>query len=409
MASSTPKPLTSIRVIDVSRFLAAPYCAAILADMGADVIRVEPLDGGEERGVAPIGAEIGGAFFLQANRNKRSLGIDVESDAGRRILEQLVASADIVVTNLPCSELQRRRLDYETLRELNPRIITANVSAFGSTSELRDRGGFDGVGQAMSGSAYLGGNPGEPRRAGCSYVDYGTGMAAAIGALSALLYRGHTGRGQDVQVDLLRTALTFTNAFVIEESVLHAGRSPFGNRSPNSAPSDIYPTLDGHVMVQVIGSRMFARWVKLIGRPELLERQDLADDPGRGRQGEMLSQLMADWTRQRSTAEAIEMLRSLGIPAGPVYSPRQLLDDDAIARGGYYEWVAHPGLVDPVPLVGPIARLGGIDDSVHCTAPFLGEHSREVLAELGCSLDEIVQLERNGIVSTRLCASRDLA
>jgi len=409
MGSDTLKPLTSIRVIDVSRFLAAPYCAAILADMGADVIRVEPLNGSEDRGVAPVGAETGGAFFLQANRNKRSLGIDVESGVGRQILEQLIASADIVVTNLPCSELQRRRLDYATLYRLNPRIITANISAFGATSELRDRGGFDGVGQAMSGSAYLGGNAGEPRRAGCSYVDYGTGMAAAIGVLSALLHRGHTGRGQDVQADLLRTALTFTNAFVIEEAVLHSGRSPFGNRSPNSAPSDIYRTLDGHVMVQVIGSRMFARWAKLVGHPELLERQDLADDPGRGRQGGMLSQLMADWTRQRSTAEAIEMLRSLGIPAGPVYSPRQLLDDDAIALGGYYEWLAHPGLVDPVPLAGPIARLGGVDDSIHGTAPFLGEHSQEILAELGWSLDEIAQLERNGIICSRFCASRDPA
>lgn len=400
MDSGDAQPLSTVRVIDVSRFLAAPYCAAILADMGADVIRVEPLDGSEDRGVAPVGAATGGAFYLQANRNKRSVALDIESDAGREIFEKLVASADVVITNLPLGELQRRRLDHVALAQLNARLITANISAFGAHSTLRDRGGLDGIGQAMSGSAYLGGDLGQPRRAGCSYVDYGTGMAAAIGVLSALLHRERTGKGQQVQADLLSTALTFTNAFVIEEAVLGRGRSPFGNRSPNSAPSDIYPTRDGHVMVQVIGSRMFGRWATLMERPDLLGRDDLRDDSGRGKQGEMLSQIMAAWTRDRSAAEAIEALRSLGIPAGPVYSPRQLLDDDEIAQGGYYQWVTNPGLEGPVPVASVVARLGGVPHAAVIPAPFLGEHSKEILAELDYNPDEIARLERVGIIST---------
>lgn len=401
MDSGDVKPLSAIRVIDVSRYLAAPYCAAILADMGADVIRVEPLDGSEDRGLAPVGAATGGAFYLQANRNKRSLAIDIESESGREIFEKLVVSADVVVTNFPLGELQRRRLDHVALSRLNARLISANISAFGAHSALRDRGGFDGIGQAMSGSAYLGGDDGQPRRAGCSYVDYGTGMAAAIGVLSALLHRERTGKGQEVQADLLSTALTFTNAFVIEEAVLRRGRNPFGNRSPNSAPSDIYPTRDGHVTVQVIGSRMFGRWARLMQRPDLLERADLRDDPGRGKQGEMLSRIMAAWTMERSTAEVIEILRGLAIPAGPVHSPRQVLDDDAIAQGGYYQWVTNPGLESPVPLAGVIARLGGVSDSAVRSAPFLGEHTQDILAELDYPPDEIARMERAGIISTR--------
>lgn len=398
MDSGTEMPLSSIRVIDTSQFLAGPYCGSVLADMGADVIRVEPLAGSADRGIPPLGPDSDGAFYLQANRNKRSLALDINSIVGREVFERLVASADIVITNLPFEELRRRRLDYTTLKECKQDIITSNVSAFGATSAMRDRVGFDGIGQAMNGSAYLSGSENEPRRSASSYVDYGTGLAATVGILSALLHRQITGKGQDVQTALLQTALTFTNAFVIEEAILALGRSPFGNRSPNSAPSDIYRTLDGHIMVQVIGPKMFARWATLVGRPELVKCGNLTNDCERGRNGEMLSQIMNDWTSGRSTVEAMEKLASVCIPAGPVYSPRQILEDEQIATGGYYNWVAHPGLRDLVPLAGPIAQLSGLEKSIPRTAPFLGQHSHVVLDELGYSSTEIRALERDGIL-----------
>jgi crotonobetainyl-CoA:carnitine CoA-transferase CaiB-like acyl-CoA transferase len=393
-------PLHGVRVVDLSRYVAGPYCASILADLGADVIRVEPVGGGEDRELVPLGGGPGGALFLQTNRNKRSMELDTKSSAGRKILERLIATADAVITNMPAKALKRLGLDRASLEGIKPGIVTANVSAFGMKGRLSDRNGFDGVGQCMSGAAYLGGKRNSPARAGCSYVDYGTGLAAALGVVAALLHRDRGGPGMDVQASLLATALTFANGWHIEAAVRGMDRKPFGNLSPNSAPSDIYRTQDGFIVVQVIGGPMFARWATLVGRPELASDRRHATDAARGKRGRQISKIMQAWASGRTSREALEILAQHGLPAGPVYSPRQLIEDELVAETGMLQPVEHSGLARAAPIAAPIVRFGGVDDGIRAPAPEAGADTVAVLESLGLGEREIAELEQMRVVSS---------
>ncbi|MGO4836802.1 CaiB/BaiF CoA transferase family protein, partial [Rhizobiaceae sp. 2RAB30] len=246
--------LRGIRVLDFSRYIAGPYCASILADLGADVIRIEPVGGGEDRLLVPVTDDGQGALFIQMNRNKRSLAMNTGSEELRHILDELIVTSDVVVTNMPVEALKRQRLDYERLASIRTDIIATNLSAFGHSGSLRGKTGFDAVAQAVSGAAYLGGRSGNPSRAASSYVDYGTGLAGAMGTLAAVIERLRSGKGQNVQASLLATAMTFINAAHIEAAATDLDRHPWGNRSPFSGPSDLFGTLDGAIAVQVVGN-----------------------------------------------------------------------------------------------------------------------------------------------------------
>lgn len=392
-------PLGGVRVLDLSRYIAGPYCASVLADLGAEVVRVEPPGGGDDRDLVPVGLERAGALFLQMNRNKKSVALDGRTARGRELLERLIASVAVVVTSLPVPELRRQGLDRAALVRLRPDLVTANVSAFGAKGRLSCRGGFDAVGQAMSGAAYLSGRAGAPMRSAASYVDYGTGLGAAVGVLAALLEKTRTGEGQDVQASLLGTALSFLNPALIEEAVLGRSRRPYGNRSPNSGPSDVYPTADGAVVVQVVGSRMFARWAKLVGRPELARDPRFRTDADRGRNGQALSRIMRAWTRERISAEALKAMNAAGIPAAPVHAPGQVLADPAVAETGLLTGVPFPGLATPAPLAETIVRLNDRTGMIRSRAPLLGEHTIEVLTALGLGRGEIDDLLARGTIS----------
>ena len=395
-----PLPLSSLRVIDFSRYIAGPFCASILADLGAEVIRIEPVAGGEDRGLVPLGDAPDGALFMQMNRNKKSLAINTKTNEGRDLVERLISSADVVVTNMPVDTLRQNALDRISLQRLRPNIITVNISAFGPTGRLSERTGFDAIGQALSGAAYLAGTEGAPARSSSSYVDYGTGLAGAIGVLAALIQRDATGKGQDVQASLLATALTFINVAHIEEAVLGLKREPFGNRSPHSGPSDFFRTKDGTIAVQVVGERMFARWAKLIGRTDFLQDGRFKDDASRGRYGEHLSLAMREWTLKRTTVEALQALADAGIPAGPIYSPEQVVSDELVAETGILGKIGYPGLAAAAPLAELIVRLADRDTSIRSRAPLVGEHTDEILRGLGVADAEIERLRRSGIVAS---------
>ena len=261
--------LSGIKVLDFGRFIAGPYCATLLADHGADVIRIERIEGGEDRYVPPVADTGEGGLYMQVNRNKRCLTLDLASDAGRDIVRRLVKSADVVVANLPPATLKQLGLDYATLSALNPRIVLATVTAFGPGGPYSQRPGFDGVGQAMSGAMYMSGLPDAPMRAAATYVDFSTAQACAMGVLAALWSREKTGVGQLVEGSLLRTALILNNPVLIEQAVRAPNRIPQGNRGYASAPADVFKTRTGWVMVQAIGPSMFERWCDLIGASEL--------------------------------------------------------------------------------------------------------------------------------------------
>ena len=212
--------LHGIRVLDFGRYIAGPYCAALLADLGADVVRIERREGGEDRWVAPVAADGAGSLYLAMNRNKRGMTLDPAHPQGREIVQKLVATADVVVANLPPEVLRSLSLDLESLRRVKPDIILTTVTAFGAGGPWSDRHGFDGIGQLMSGAAYLTGTPEQPMRAAVAWVDFGTASVSAFGTLAALIARRETGRGQKVEAALLRTAVAFTNSALLEQQAI---------------------------------------------------------------------------------------------------------------------------------------------------------------------------------------------
>ena len=287
------KVLEGIRVLDFGRYIAGPYCATLLADLGADVIRIEKVDGSEDRFVSPVTETGDGAMFLQLGRNKRGLTLNPMKPEGREIVKKLVATADVVVANLPPDTLSAMGLDYESLTQIKPDIILTMISAFGRGGPYSNRVGFDGLGQAMSGNMYMSGTPDQPVKAYAPFIDFGTASLSAFGTLAALYERQKTGKGQIVEGALFNTALTMMNATAIEQQALQVNRTATLNRSQTSAPADTFQTKDGWVLVQTVGGPLFKRWAELMGEDHWLEDPRFKDDISRGDNGEIISNRLA--------------------------------------------------------------------------------------------------------------------
>jgi len=390
--------LRGIRVLDFGRFIAGPYCAALLAEHGAEVIRVERRGGGEDRWVQPVAAGGEGTLFLQVNRNKLSMTLDPTTPEGRQVVRQLVSTADVVVANLPPQTLVAMGLDYPSLIEVKPDVILTTATAYGRGGPYSDRVGFDMVGQAMSGAVYLGGDPGAPRRAMVAWVDFGTAVHAAFGTMLALHSRQQTGKGQVVEGSLLATALSINNAMLMEQAVLETNRVPIGNRSQTSAPADLFRTEDGWIVCQVLGPTQFARWAGLMGEDHWLNDPRFADDLSRGTHGEVVSARMSTWCAGRTTALALDELSRASIPAAPVLTPQQALDDPHVRQMGFFEPIDYPGLPRPAPVARAAVSLSATPGSIRRRAPMLGEHTEAILARLGYGTAEIAELRRKQVV-----------
>ncbi len=390
--------LEGIRVIDFGRFIAGPYCAMLLADFGADVIRVERREGGEDRYVGPVTESGEGGLFLNVNRNKRGITLDPAHPLGREVVRRLVASADIAVVNLPIDVMMKLGLDYESLRQIKPDIILVMASAFGPDGPYANRVGFDTVAQAMSGAMSLTGFPDVPIRDIVSFVDYGTALHAAFGAMAALYERETSGRGQLIDVSLLATSAMFMQPLLAERAMTGILRRQQGNTSYHTAPNDVYRTRDGWIIVPTIGNAMFRRWARLIGREDLIDDPRFADDISRANNSEIINQAMSDWCGWHTRDEAIAELERVRVPCGPVYNLDEVLADPQVNARNLFEEREYPGSSAPVPLAATPVRLSETPARITRLAPRLGEHNREVLLELGFGTDEIATLIEEGAI-----------
>src|SRR6478735_3098861 len=346
-----PGVLQGIRVLDFGRYIAGPCCGTMLADLGAEVIRIEKLEGSEDRWVTPVAEGGEGAMFLQMGRNKLGMTLNPVKPAGREIVKKLIAVSDVVIANLPYEDLQKMGIDYETISALNPRIILATTSTFGSEGPYSTRVGFDTIGQAMSGAMFLSGDGKVPTRMNAPFVDFGTALLNTVGVLAALIDRAKSGKGQKVETALLRTAMNITNGHLIEQAMLNLNRVATLNRGFTAGPSDTFKCRDGWIYAMTIGQPLFVRWCRLMGNEDLAADARFKDDLGRGDNGEALSAIMQTWCGTRTVAEALELLEANRIPAGAVYTPQQTLDDKHVQEAGFFHAMEFPGMPEPVPVL----------------------------------------------------------
>jgi crotonobetainyl-CoA:carnitine CoA-transferase CaiB-like acyl-CoA transferase len=390
--------LKGVRVLDYGRFIAAPWCSAILADMGADVIRVEKREGGEDRWVQPVAATGEGGTFLQCNRNKRSLTLDSTTPEGAEITRKLVAGSDIVIANMPDKAMRASGLDYASLKAVKADIILASATAYGEGGPYSERIGFDGIGQVMAGGVYRSGTPEQPMRSVVPYADFGTALTLATGVMMALYHRKNTGQGQHVEAALLPTALMMTNAMLIERDLMHVDRPRVGNRGIAVAPCDLFKMKDGWVLVQVAGQPMFKRWCRMMGREELFEDPRFANDDLRSINGDILNDLMQAWCDEKTKAEALAILDAARVPASALYSPQDVLDDPHVKAMGYLKPVPFPGTSKPAPIIETPFRMSATPGTIRTRAPLLGEHTDAVLGELGYGAGQIADLRARSVI-----------
>lgn len=390
--------LEGIRVLDFGRFIAGPFCGALLGDLGAEVIRVEKVDGSEDRFTSPIGQDLPGAGFLQLNRNKLGFTLNPRKPEGADILQKLVATADVVVANIPPDTLKTMGMDYDSLRSIKSDIILTTSTAFGSEGPYATRVGFDGVAQAMSGNMHLTGYAEEPMKNYFPYVDFMTGTLNALATTAAIMHRQQTGEGQHVEGALLGSALTVANGTLIEQSFLNNNRIASGNRGQTSAPSDVFQTNDGWVLVQVVGTTIYERWAKLMGDDYWLNDPKFETDETRGDNAAEISSRMQTWTRTRSTNEVIAALEDARIPCGEVLEPRRTLEHEQVEAMNFLVDVGYPGVDGYAPIARMPTNFSTIDNSIRLRAPKLAEHTDEILGELGYSFDEIQRLRKLRVI-----------
>ncbi len=390
--------LAGIRVLDFGRYIAGPYCATLLADMGAEVIRIERREGGEDRYLVPVTEQGEGAMYIGLNRNKKGITLDPAHPRSAEIKRRLIASADVVVANLPINILTKLGLDYDSLTTIKPDIILTMVSAFGSTGPYANRVGFDSVVQAMSGAMSLTGFAPTPTRSMVAFEDFATALHAAFGTMVALFERQRSGRGQLVEGSLLATGVMMMSSLLAERHVTGIVREQRGNASFHTAPADTFQTKDGWLMVQVISNPIFARWAKLIGRPDFIDDPRCVDDLARGDNYEVINEAMIAWTKQRTTAEAIAELETARVPCGPVYDLAGALHDPQIQARQLLQYLDYPGSPKPIPVPQQPVQLSATPAEIRHRAPTLGEHTNSVLLELGFTEDEIAAFRAEGVV-----------
>ena len=392
--------LDGLRVVDLSRYIAGPYCAMLLGDMGADVVKVEPPGRGENsRAFGPF-VEGESLYTMVFNRNKRSLTLDLRSDQGRDVLRDLLRRADVLVENFVPGTLEKMGFDWDALRELNPRLIVTRISGFGQSGPLSSKPCFDVIAQTMSGLMDITGEAnGRPTMAGTYVVDYSTGLYATIGTLGALQARSRNGTGQIVDVALLDSALSMLMTAIPEQMLLGRTMMRRGNRDRYGAPANTFPTRDGAwVHLATAGEPMFQALVDAMGHSELADDPRFQDNDARMENVEELERLITQWTTTLTAAELLAKLQALGVPSAKVARVSELVDNPHLAHRGQILSMDHPK-AGTVPMQGFSVQFGESPMRLRHPPPMLGEHTNAILTEwLAMTPDRIEELRQCAVV-----------
>src|SRR6478672_11877259 len=387
-----PGPLTGLRVLELARILAGPWAGQILADLGADVVKVERKGTGDDtRGWGPPfvegadGGHLGAAYFHATNRGKRSIELDFESEDGRRIVRKLAARSDVLIENFKVGGLAKFGLDYAGLRKENPRLVYCSVTGFGQTGPYASRAGYDLMAQGMGGIMDLTGAPdGEPQRAGVPIADIFTGVYSVIGILAALNERARSGRG--CQVD---TALVDSQVGVLANQALNflvSGKVPtrIGNAHPNIVPYQVFPVADGHIIIATGNDSQYVKLCGVLGAPELAKDSRYIDNKARlANRAELVGKLTA-LTVKFKMQDLADQLEAVGVPAGPINNLDQVFDDPHVKhRGMKLDLPSAFAKLGTIPGVRTPIVVDGRPMASERPAPRLGEHTTEILKEIG--------------------------
>jgi len=392
-------PLDGIVVVDLTQNVAGPFCTQTLGDMGADVVKVErPGRGDDARAWGPPFWGRESAVFVALNRNKKSLALDLKSPGGLEVLQRLVSRADVFVQNLRPGAIEELGLDFRGAARLNPRIVYCSITAFGARGPLRHLPGYDVLMQAYSGLMSVNGHPGqEPARVGTSIIDMGTGMWAALGVVAALRQRDATGRAVEVTTALFETALMWMSYHAAGYFGSGEIPQPQGSGTAMIAPYQAFPTADGYALIGAASDALFTRLAGALGCPELVADERFKDNPSRVSNRAALVEALSQRTRERKAADLVEVLRGAGVPAAPILSVDQTLEEPQTRESGVLIGASHPRLSDYRSIGLPLT-WDGVRPAVRRVPPLLGEHSGDVLTWLGYTLDDVRSLKSNGVI-----------
>ena len=390
-------PLDGLKILDLTEHMAGPFCTMILADMGADVIKVERPGAGDSSRAMGDGSERN-PYFRYINRNKKSLTLDYKAPGGREIFLKLVAGMDVLVENYRPTVMERAGLGYETLKEKNPRLVYAQLSGFGFDGPYREKGGFDLIAQGMGGIMHVTGEPeGPPTSVGLPICDLGTGMWGVQGILAALYERQRTGQGQRVECSLLETAVAFSSWTSAGWLADHVEPKRMGSRHRQNAPYQRFETKDGYMMIGAAGQGIWERCAPALGHPEWLEDPRFRRGPDRRKNRFALEKEIMAVLATAPTAHWIKALDDAGVPCGPVYTYEQLFADPQVL---HREMVVHAedAELGRVPHIRTPVKMSDSAVAVRATAPKLGQHTADVLHQLGLTDDEISRLRLDHVV-----------
>jgi crotonobetainyl-CoA:carnitine CoA-transferase CaiB-like acyl-CoA transferase len=391
--------LDGVRILDLSRVLAGPFCGMLLADLGADVVKVEDTSTGDESRTWPPHKDGESAAFLVINRNKRDMTLDLKSPEGVEILKRMVARADVLIENFRTGTMESFGLGYDTLAAINPRLIYCSVSAFGRSGPRKDAPGYEALMQAFSGIMSITGEPdGAPLRCGVSFLDLTTGIFCAFGIVNALLHRARTGLGQRVDGSLLETAVTLLNYHAEGYLLTGTQPKPLGSSHPSLSPYRTFKCRDGQwIFIAGANDRFWQRLAPALGLPELAHDPRFAVNIERVKNRRELEAALESAIARHDREPLLKALEEAGVPATPVNTVQQVMEDAQTAARSMIERVVHPRLGE-IPVVGTPVKFSRMRPSVRRPAPQQGEHTDEILAEHDYTAADIAALRAKKVV-----------